>query len=41
MILTHGIDLGDIVHTARLRRDPRDQFLTRCFTHHAEAVGVR
>lgn len=39
MILANGIDLVDIARTARLLGDPRDQFLTRCFTHRAEAVG--
>lgn len=41
MILIQGIDLVDIAHTARVLGDTTDQFLTRCFTHRAKAVGVR
>ncbi|GAY20385.1 holo-ACP synthase [Sphingobium fuliginis] len=41
MIIAHGIDIVDIVHTARLLADPTDQFLTRCFTAQEQnAVGT-
>ena len=41
MIIAHGIDLVDIVHTARLLTDPTDQLLTRCFTlREQDAVGT-
>lgn len=37
MMIAHGVDLVDILSTARLLDDPNGQFLARCFTIQEQA----